>query len=118
MSRGGIHRRLVALVAAYAFALHGLLIAFAPASPVLGFDAPLCAAAVSHGGDAGKNGPPPVPDCTLCPLMCSSAAGPLPSFDAKLVPPVGSGEVLPAPSHAAPVVRPAAQAGLARAPPA
>lgn len=118
MSRRGVHRRLVALLAAYGLALHGLLSTFAAGSPVLAFDAPLCshASAEQHGG-SGKRLPAHDSACTLCPFMCGTA-GPLPSFDAKLALPVLTGAA-PLPARpAVPVARAVVHAGLARAPPA
>ncbi len=117
MVRRGIHRRLVALAAAYALALHGLVVALAPPSAAPAFAAPLCSQQAAYGGGAGKRLPAHDPDCTVCPLACASAV-PLPTVDVSLAPPMRIGGRLLAPWRAAPVVRPVVQAGLARGPPA
>ena len=114
-----LHRRLVAVVAAYGLALHGLLSAIAGAVPPL--DPVLCAASVPGHGGVGRDAPPPShwPDganCGMCPLVCGGTAMTPPA--ATIVPVLVSGEAqLPQPVGAAPRAAPP-RGGLARAPPA
>jgi len=117
MRRGGLHRRLVALVAAYAVALQGLLAAVAAVSPARALDAVICSAQASaHAGHEGGHAPPLRPDCTFCPLACGAAAPP-PASAARLVLIVAPGAPMPAPRPDRPVGRGVLRAGLARAPP-
>jgi hypothetical protein len=114
MWRAGFHRRLMALAAAYAVALQGMLAAVAPA-PTL--DTAVCTAESSaHGGNAGGHAPVPRADCTLCPLACGSAVTPPPP-PARLALHVAAGDTMPAPRPDMPVKRVVQRAGLARAPP-
>jgi hypothetical protein len=116
MRRAGLHRRLVALVAAYAVALQGLLAAVAAVSPARALEAVLCTAqAGEHPGQQGGHAPPR-PDCTLCPLACASAVAP-PASAARVVLIVALGDPMPAPRAERPAARAMLRAGLARAPP-
>ncbi len=121
MWRAGVHRRLVALVAAYGLALQGVLAAVAVASPALALDAVVCSAH-APGGQAdrnpGGNPPPHGPDCALCPFACGNAAVAPPARTATLAAILGPGEAMPAPRPNIPVARTVLPAGLARAPPA
>jgi len=116
MRRAGLHRRLVALVAAYAVALQGLLAAIAAVSPARALDAVVCTAqALEHSGHQDGRAPPR-PDCTLCPLACASAVVP-PASAARLVLILAPGDPMPTPRAERPVARAMLRAGLARAPP-
>jgi len=116
MRRAGLHRRLVALVAAYAVALQGLLAAVAAVSPAHALDAVVCMAqAPAHAGHTGREAPRR-PDCMLCPLACGSAVTP-PTSAVRLVLIVAPGAPMPAPRADQPVARAMLRAGLARAPP-
>jgi hypothetical protein len=117
--RISLRRRVVALVAAYALALQGLLAAFVAVAPSTSLDPVICTAgAPAHGAD-GHDAPPVVPhgpDCPICPLACAGAA---------VLPPVAAvvaavaADMAPPPQPVATSFRPAVlRAGLARAPPA
>lgn len=116
MVHRGIHRRLVALVAAYALALQGLLTVFSSVSPALAPNAEICSTATPSHGEPGRKGPVHRPDCPLCVLACSGAAM-LPSRAASLIPAFGPSEAMRALPADAPVARAPVHAGLARAPP-
>lgn len=79
MDSGHLRRRTVALIAAYAVALHGLLLAFVPAAPAaLGPLAVLCAH--DSAGDPGQGQPSPhdLPCAALCAALSHGVAGPVP----------------------------------------
>jgi hypothetical protein len=74
-----LRRRTIALLAAYAVALHGLLLSFAPVG--LALIPPSLAALCSH--DSGDGTGPPaghdVPCASLCTALEHGIAGPVPS---------------------------------------
>jgi hypothetical protein len=111
-----IHRRLVALVAAYALAVQGLLTVFSSVSPALAPNAAICSTATPSHGEPGRKGPSHRPDCPGCALACSGAAM-LPSRAASLFPAFGPSEAMRVLPASAPVARAQVHAGLARAPP-
>jgi hypothetical protein len=115
MWRVGIHRRLVALFAAYGLVLQGLLAAVAAVAPTLAADAVVCSVQVPAHGAPG-HAPPHGSDCTLCPLICCGAIAP-PARPASLAPIVGASDAVPAPRSAILIARTILRAGLARAPP-
>ena len=120
MSRTGLHRRLIALAAAYALALQALFVAFA-APPGLGLDQVICTAdGHAPAGGADDRSPAPgghAPGCPLCPLACGAtlALPPVGFTVAVFVEPSAAPRLAAVP---APVTRIVARAGLARAPPA
>jgi len=119
MSRASLHRRLVALVAAYGVALQGLFAAVAAVSPAAALDAVVCPAPASApAGHAGGGAPPHRPDCPFCPLACGSAVTPPPPA-ASLVLIAAVGDVMPAmpQPQQRPMSRIVLRDGLARAPP-
>lgn len=114
MFQRSIHRRLVALVAAYALALQGLLTVFSLVS--LGPDSAICSTTTPSHGEAGGKGPVHRPDCPGCALVCGGA-GMLPGRAASLILTFGPGEAMRVLPAGAPVARAPVHAGLARAPP-
>jgi len=118
MSRANLHRRLVALIAAYGVALQGLFAAVAAVAPSAALDPIVCAAPASAptGHTTGGHGPPHGLDCTSCPLACGSAVTPPPP-DASLARFAAAGDAVPAMPPERPVARVVLRAGLARAPP-
>lgn len=116
MVHRSIHRRLVALVAAYALALQGLLTVFWSVSPALAPNAAICSTATPSHGEPGRKGPVHRPDCPGCALACSGAAM-LPARAASLIVAFGPSEAMRALPASAPVGRVPVHAGLARAPP-
>jgi hypothetical protein len=114
-SRIGLHRRLVALVAAYGLVLQAMLSAFAVV-PIAAAEAVICTAGTSSHGGTDAPPVPHHPDCTICPLACGGAAVPPPAV--AIVSTFHVSEAPPA-RPVIPSVRPAVlRAGLARAPPA
>jgi hypothetical protein len=109
------HRRLVALVAAYALALQGLLTVVSSVSPALAPNAAICSTATPSHGEPGRKGPVHRPDCLGCALACGGAT--MPSRAASLFPAFGPSEAMRALPAGAPVARAPVHAGLARAPP-
>lgn len=81
MDSATLRRPIVALIAAYAMALQGLLLAFSPAEP-LALSAPLAALCAHTSGDGSGQGQPGRHDL-LCAAMCAALghgiAGPVPS---------------------------------------
>jgi DUF2946 family protein len=114
MFQRSIHRRPIALVAAYALALQGLLIVFSLVS--LGPDSAICSTTTPAHGESGGKGPVHRPDCPGCALVCGGA-GMLPGRAASLILTFGPGEAMRVLPASAPVVRAPVHAGLARAPP-
>jgi hypothetical protein len=117
MIRAGLHRRLIALAAAYALALQALIAVAAVTAPSLG--AVLCSSDHRSPGQGGRDAPAPAHElaCAFCPFAGPDAA-PLPEAVAIAV------RFDPAPAAraawraAAPAIRVVLRAGLARAPPA
>jgi hypothetical protein len=118
MLRTGLHRRLIALVAAYGVALQALLagaVAFAPSA---------VAASVICAGER-PGGPqrelPATPhhgiDCAFCTLTCAGGVA-LPASLPSIAPIAGTGTALRQPHVASPIARSVVRAGLARGPPA
>jgi hypothetical protein len=117
MFQRSIHRRLVALVAAYALALQGLLLTVVSSvSPALAPSAAICSSATPSHGEPGRKGPVHRSDCPGCALACGGAAM-LPSRAASLILAFGPSEAMRALPASAPVARAQLHAGLARAPP-
>ena len=114
MFHRSIHRRLIALVAAYALALQGLLTVFALVS--LEPNSAICSTTTPSHGETGGKGPVHRPDCPGCALVCGGAAM-LPPRAASLILTFGPGEAMRGLSASAPVARAPVHAGLARAPP-
>ncbi len=117
MFRTGLHRRLIALVAAYGLALQALLVAAVALSPDVAAASVICA--------GERSGPqrdlPAAPrhgiGCALCTLACAGGA-PLPASAPTIAPIAGSGTAMRQPSLAGPIARGAVRAGFARGPPA
>jgi len=82
-----IRRRTVALIAAYALALQGLLLAFVPAGPVslAGPFAALCAHDSGDGGGQDQPSQHDSPCAALCAAMGQGIAGPLPPAPAVVL---------------------------------
>ena len=80
MDSAKVRRRTVALIAAYAVALHALFLAFVPATPatLMGPLAALCAHDSTHGSGQGQPGHNDLPCAALCAAMGNGIAGPLP----------------------------------------
>jgi hypothetical protein len=119
MFRTGLHRRLIALVAAYGLALQALLAAAVALSPGAAAAAVICAG--ERSGGAPQPDLPATPHhgigCALCTLACAGGAA-LPTNAPSVAPIAGSGTLMRQPHLAEPVVRSVARAGLARGPPA
>lgn len=115
MVHRSIHRRLVALVAAYALALQGLLTAFS-VSPALAPNTAICSTVTPSKGEPSRKGPVHHSDCPDCALACGGAAM-LPPRAASLILAFGPGEAMRVLPTSAPVARVPVHAGLARAPP-
>jgi DUF2946 family protein len=120
MPRVHLHRRLIALIAAYGLALQALLSAFGAVSPAMALDSIICAADgdLRGGGEGG-----PIPSrpghesgCAICPLACGGAA-PAAWSDAGIGLTFRVGVAIAPPRTAAPVGRVFFRSGLARAPP-
>src|SRR3954469_16941813 len=81
MDSAKVRRRTVALIAAYAVALHALLLAFVPATPatLMGSLAALCAHDAGDGSAPGQPNPHDLPCAALCAAMGHGIAGPLPA---------------------------------------
>jgi len=118
MFRTGLHRRLIALVAAYGLALQALLAVAVVLSPDVGAAAVIC---------AGERGGGPQPDlpaaphhaisCALCTLACAGGAA-LPASTPTVAPIAGPGAAVRQPHLAGSPPRSVVRAGLARGPPA
>jgi hypothetical protein len=80
MDSAKVRRRTVALIAAYAVALHALLLAFVPATPatLMGPLAALCAHDSTDGSGQGQPGHNDLPCAALCAAIGHGIAGPLP----------------------------------------
>jgi hypothetical protein len=125
MRRARLHRRLIALVAAYGLALQALLSAFAAVAPADALDLvtldPIVCAGGPHpeGGEGGESLPARSrhdSGCALCPLGCGGA---LPAAwpDAGMVGVLHVVAVTPRPRMSVPPARGVIRTGLARAPP-
>jgi hypothetical protein len=125
MRRARLHRRLIALIAAYGLALQALLSAFAVVSPaaaldLFAIDPIICATGAHPGGGESDGSLPARPGhdvgCALCPLGCGGAlAAAWP--DARVSLTVHIITAVPQPRMAAAVARVGIRTGLARAPP-
>ncbi|HEY1544220.1 MAG TPA: hypothetical protein VGG01_17615 [Xanthobacteraceae bacterium] len=119
MFRTGLHRRLIALVAAYGLALQALLAAAVALSPGAAAAAVICAG--ERSGGASQSVPPATPHhgigCALCTLACAGGAA-LPTNAPSVARMADPGTVMRQPYLAEPVPRGVARAGLARGPPA
>jgi len=118
MFRTGLHRRLIALVAAYALALQALLVGAAAFSP-----ATMAAGVICEGARSGAPGRdlPAAPHhdvgCALCTLACAGSAA-LPANAPTIGPIAGPGTALRQPHHGGVLAHAIMRAGSARGPPA
>jgi hypothetical protein len=78
MDSSRLRRRVVALVAAYALALHGLLLAFVTMAPAQ-VAAPGLLCGHESGGGPGQPDHRDPPCASLCAAIAQAAGGPLPS---------------------------------------
>lgn len=118
MIRTGLHRRLIALVAAYALALQALLGAVVALSPGAAAASVICAGERAGGSQRDL---PAAPHhdigCALCALACAGGAA-LPTNVPAVAPMVGAGPRMRQPQLAGSVARSVVRAGSARGPPA
>jgi len=118
MFRTGLHRRLIALVAAYALALQTLLAAAVALSPGAAAASVICAGE-RGGGSQGEL--PAAPHhgigCALCTLACAGGAA-LPANASMVAPIAATAITMRQPQRAGPIARGVVRAGLARGPPA
>jgi hypothetical protein len=118
MFRTGLHRRLIALVAAYGLALQALLVGAAALSPSVAATSVICAGERSGGPQREL---PAMPHhgigCAFCTLACAGGVA-LPASAPTIVPPIGYGAAMREPHLAGPIARSVVRAGFARGPPA
>jgi hypothetical protein len=118
MFRTALHRRLIALVAAYGLALQALLAGTVALSPSAAIASVICAGERS---DAPQRELPASPhhgiDCTFCTLACAGGVA-LPTSAPTIVPIARYGAAIEQPRFATPIVRSVVRAGFARGPPA
>lgn len=95
-----IRRRAVALIAAYALALHGLLLALAPIAPgiLAGPLAGLCTHDSGDGTGQDQPGQHDLPCAALCAAMGHGIAGPVPA-EARFAVAVIRDAAVPLPTH-------------------
>lgn len=118
MFRTGLHRRLIALVAAYGLALQALLAVVVVLSPDAAAMSVICA---GERGGAPARDLPATPHhgfgCALCALACAGGATP-PASASAVAPIAGFASTIWHPQWAASIARGIVRAGFARGPPA
>jgi hypothetical protein len=118
MLRTGLHRRLIALVAAYGLALQALLATVVALSPGAGATSVICA------GERDRGPQPELPavprhgiGCALCALACGGGAA-LPTNPPTIALIAGPGTAMRHPQLVGSTARGVVRAGFARGPPA
>lgn len=118
MFRTGLHRRLIALVAAYGLALQALLAGAVALSPSAAAASVICAG--ERPGEPQRE-PPATPrhgiDCALCTLACAGGTA-LPTSPPMIAPIARHGPAMRPLDPSTPIARSVVRAGFARGPPA